>query len=209
MSTTETAILIIVIVALAAILLSRGKKSEPKAPVMVTGSAPWRNHNSPGMPAAPDFPPGKVYAQAFPQAPTTVHSVQGKLNLANASAVVMNFSVTGSGFIAPQATDGRALVSMMFQARGDNWQGTGSDANKRWFATAALDLVAGENQELRSQLTSDRWTNAEGKHDPVAFIAALADVGWFYVTTGHGAGRAHGVYANPGSTFALNSLGVV
>lgn len=206
MTPVQIGLAIAVLLAVAFVLTRKGKKKKPRAPVMTSGSAPWRNHNSPGMPAAPDFPPGKVYAVAFPQAPTTIHSVQGKLNLAHASAVVMNFSVTGSGFTAPKATDGRALVSIMFQARGDNWQGVGSDANKRFFATAAVDLVAGENQELRAQLTPDKWTNAEGKSDPEAFIAALADMEWFYVTTGHSSGRAHGVHADPGSTFALNSI---
>lgn len=207
----STIAIVVAIGILAAVLLMRGKKSKPSAAPMVRGNAPWRFHNSPGMPEAPSIGHGNVFSFGFPQSPqAAVHSVKGPpQSLIGASLIRAEFDVTGGGFIAPQATDGSALVSIMFQRKGDDLlSGVGEFVNYRWYALMSVPLVQGQSV-LAIPLTDGNWTNVEGQHNPAGFAAAVADCEAIYITFGHSSGRAHGVYASEPSAFALNVISII
>ncbi|WP_305096526.1 hypothetical protein [Croceibacterium aestuarii] len=179
---------------------------------------PWvrgRNY-SPGMPAHPAPGPGGSVQFRFPVAgegqidamTTTV------LPLSGASQVTLRYRIDiapGTRFIADEARDEPATVSLYLQRRGDNWSARGAYASYRWYVPprGVIPLSPGEhNVTIRFD---EAWTNVHGqsnRDDPAGYATALRETSRIGIAFGSAALRSHGVFATGAATFTLLHLGI-
>ena len=117
----------------------------------------------------------------------------------------------GVRFVAQEAPDRPATMSLYFQQRGDNWSAKRQFGSYRWYSPEArmLPLEPGE-REVTIPLNGD-W-RAVGSFDaseaPEAFARALGNAGRVGVVFGSSAGRGHGVFATGPARFELLSFRV-
>ena len=179
---------------------------------------PWvrgRNY-SVGMPPHPSPVASGGVAMIFPVAghgqvdalTTTVGS------LARARQITMRYRVDaapGTRFVADEAPNEPATVSIYFQQAGDDWSARGRYASYRWYvpARAVIPLTPG----VRSVTVrfDETWTNVNGQpntSDPAGYATALANASQLGIAFGSRGLRSHGVYTTGQARFTLLSLDI-
>lgn len=191
-----TALIIIGMVVALIAFAARERKASNK-----TG---WHIEHSPGMPARPT-PQGSGWHFAFPTHPSShVHYVQWFQPPPLAGAIRVRFTVTGGGFVPQEYPDRPALVSLIIQRRGDNWQADDTTRSHRWFSKQAVPLAEG-GHELTVLLDVSEWGDVYNGQDAGRFSAALREVENIGLVFGSDGGRGHGVYSQQPSRFTLLS----
>lgn len=206
MESSQLAILLVLIgVAVLALAFKGGGKSKPKPPPFLASKSGWWIEHSPGMPAQPratkigfslDVPPG-------PDSHVHIVVNYSPPVFEAGDTIRLGYSLTGSGFTPDGQKDSPALVCLYFLTKGDLY-----NPSSRWCSNKANVLVAGDGS-LSAKMVASDWVNAEGKHDPVAFAAALADLAAYGLAFGHETGRAHGVFATTPGRFELLTLTII
>jgi hypothetical protein len=169
-----------------------------------------RNY-SVGMPAT--LQPGRDGPWfAFPtQGEGHVHYVtlQGGA-LPDRGTVVLRYRIDaarGARFIAQDAPDQTATISLFFQRTGDNWTARGRYGDYRWYAPPAtlMPVMPGEHT-VRVRLDDPNWGNVNGQQardQGDGFAQALANGGRAGFVFGSSSRRGHGVFATAPARFTL------
>lgn len=129
------------------------------------------------------------YVQTPFNATTTLHSVTVTFKVESDSP---QYEVRDPGDILP------ATVHLFFEQQGDDL----FNPDGRWWADAGgynLGSQDGQTIAVAVPLTPDQWTNVDGQHDPGAFSAAFANVGWIGLTFGGQYFWGHGVALGSGT----------
>jgi hypothetical protein len=164
-----------------------------------------------GMPARPASGPGNTLVMDFPLAgagqvdalTTAVRPLDG------ARQIVVRYRIEaarGVRFVADEAPDEPATVSLYFQRAGDNWSGRGRYQSYRWYSPvqAVVPLTPGEH--TIAVRFDERWTDVHGASNsdvPGAFAAALQETRSVGIAFGSRSLRSHGVYATGPARFVL------
>lgn len=100
-----------------------------------------------------------------------------------------------------------AIISLMVQRKGDDYDGKGDDAYARMYSPDYQMLVPGEH-EMVVKLDGVGWggVNAGDAENMALWNALIANVGAVHICFGGGPSRAHGVFASGPSKFTLLSL---
>jgi hypothetical protein len=164
---------------------------------------------SKGMPVAPERV-GLWWGFDFPVDSTkSVNYVEWfkPFSLVGKKAIRMKFSVTGGAFVrVDDSTDPVAVVSLVLQREGDDWQAQGAFETYRQFSKGFTVLAPGE-YELVVPLTAEDWGGVENSHDVKGFGQVLEHLHKISVVFGSGGGRGHGVrVTQPNSRFTLLEL---
>ena len=202
---SATALFVIIVVAFGVILLSRSKS---KASATASNAGGWyigpiangRNYSE-NMPATPTLQGNGWYID-FP-ASGGVDAVVNTSppSLVGAKSLVVNYSVTGSGFLAAGESNVPGRVGICIQRRGDNWSGSGKYQQYRLYGQDRPLLVAGEGT-----FTASVWTDVKGQVVEQSVVdGVLADLDNYAIVFG-GSFASHGVYSTEASRFYL--LGV-
>lgn len=164
----------------------------------------WYIFYSAGMPPHPSADSEGAWSFEFPSSENGGHVnyVQTPFNATTTpQGVAITFRVESD---APQyevldpSDHPPATVRLFVEQKDDDL----SDPNGRWWAQATMyDLGSQDNQTLTISvpLTSDQWTNVEGKEDAQAFAQALENIGWVGMTFGGQYFAGHGVALSSGS----------
>jgi hypothetical protein len=174
-----------------------------------------RNY-SVGMPAHPRPGPRGSLVMDFPTAGSgEVDALTTAVGpLAGARQVTLRYRVEaarGTRFVAVEAPDQPATVSLYFQQAGDNWSARGRYASYRWYSPghAVVPLTPGEHT-VTVRFNED-WTNVNGQSHqavPAGFDGALRNTARIGLAFGSAGLRSHGVYATGPARFTLLSLDI-
>lgn len=201
-----TALIIIGLAALVAVLLSKRKRKAPTKTGWHIGPVIGGMSYSPGMPARPT-PQGAGWYFDFPTEPTShVHYVQWFSPPPLSGSIRVRLAVTGGGFVPQEYPDRPALVSLIIQRRGDNWQADTNTVSYRWFSRQSQVLEPGE-YELTVPLDVSEWGDVYNVQDAARFAETLREVESIGLVFGSDGGRGHGVYATGPSRFTLLEIG--
>lgn len=186
--------------------LDGGPSGPPAVPpgepnVISLNPSDWYILYSAGIPEHPSSSSEGAWSFAFPTQPNHVNYVQTPFQTTETpTSLTITFRVDSSApqYVVTDPTDiPPATFRLMIEQQGDDL----TNPNGRWWADDFLyDLGSEDNQTLSVvvPLTSDNWSNVDGRHDANAFAAALQNVGWVGVTfggqyfAGHGAALSSG-----------------
>jgi len=169
-----------------------------------------RNY-SVGMPLQPSPVRGGGLAMEFPVAG------RGQLDalttatgpLAGARRIVVRYRIDAAPetrFVADEAHDETASVSLYFQRRGDSWTAKGRYGSYRWYAPARAVFPLTPGTHTMTVGLDEDWVNVHFRpraQDPDGFEGALADTGRVGLAFGSLSLRSHGVYATGPARFTL------
>jgi hypothetical protein len=134
--------------------------------------------------------------------------------LAGAREITLRYRVEtarGVRFIADEAPNEPATISLYFQQAGDDWSGEGRFASYRWYSPehAVVPLTAGEHT-ITVRL-DETWTNVNGRPNvevPQRYAAALQNTARLGIAFGSPSLRSHGVYATGPARLTLLDLDI-
>jgi hypothetical protein len=126
-------------------------------------------------------------------------------SLVGATALTMNYTVTGGGFLATEQVNVPGRVGICLQRRGDDWSGKGAYQQYRLYGQSRPLLVAGDGV-LTVPLLAGTMTDVYGQPASQATIdAVIANLDNVAVVFG-GSFASHGVYATQPSEFHMVTL---
>jgi hypothetical protein len=169
-----------------------------------------------GMPPRPSPGPRNSLVMDFPVSGSgQVDALTTAVGpLAGARQITLRYRVDAAQdtrFVADEAPDEPATVSLYFQQAGDNWSAKGRFASYRWYspARAVVPLTPGEHT-ITVRL-DEAWVNVafQPNHQvPDGFSAALQNTARLGLAFGSPSLRSHGVYATGPARFTLLSLDI-
>lgn len=173
-----------------------------------------RNYSQ-GVPLHP-FATADGWAFNVPQLPGSVHYVTMARTapLQASGALMLHYRIEaapGTQLLAVTSPGAPGLLTLYFQRRGDNWDGTGKYEAYRWFATFATASPLGPGEGTIAAPFSANWTAVQTSsraNNPQAFAAALANPGRIGFVLGGGTGYGHGVYATAPARFVVTGFEV-
>ena len=121
--------------------------------------------------------------------------------LAGARRIVVRYRIDaerGTRFVADEAPDETATVSLYFQRRGDTWTARGRYASYRWYAPELTLVPLSVGTHTMTVGLDEDWVNVAflpRSRDPAGYAAARADTGRIGLAFGSKSLRSHGVYA--------------
>jgi hypothetical protein len=160
------------------------------------------------MPRHPS-PHPEGWSLDFPQAPGSVHYVTFNHGpLTGKSLIRMRYRIEvdeGTTFVNNLGGD-RALLSLYFQRRGDNWTAQDRYGRYRWYIQPGggggeVRLAPGEREVVAR--FDESWMGALGSGTPAEFSASLANAECVGFVFGGGDGLGHGVHATGSARFVL------
>jgi hypothetical protein len=164
----------------------------------------WYIFYSAGMPPHPATDPEGAWSFDFPSSETGGHVNYVETPFSATTAlhgVTVTFRVES---VAPQyvvldpADHLPATCRLLIERQNDDL----SDPNGRWWAAASMYNLGSQDGQMLTitvPLTSDQWSNVEGKQNAQAFSQALEHIGWVGVTFGGQYFAGHGVAISSGS----------
>lgn len=123
------------------------------------------------------------------------------------SFMLRTINPNGARIVPFETPEGGATVALYFQRKGDNWTAGGKYETYRWYCSPTVDLMQGGGLSVR--LVPEEWgaiMSTQGKDNPDAFKAALANASRIGLTFGGPGGRSHGVIADKPVEFELVSF---
>lgn len=158
-----------------------------------------------GMPARPTAA-GQGFTFDFKNAPSEVDAVIKKNppSLVGMKGLKLNYTVTGSGFMAAGETNVPGRVGISLQRKGDNWSGSGQYQQYRLYSQSRPLLVAGSGQ-----VVATTWIDVKGKVvSPAVVSTVVANLDNYSVVFG-GSFASHGVYATQPASFTMVNIEVM
>jgi hypothetical protein len=134
--------------------------------------------------------------------------------LAGARRIVLRYRVDAAPrtrFIAVEAPNEPATVSLYFQQAGDNWSARGRFASYRWYAPSRAVIPLTPGLHTVTVQLNETWTNVNGQPNyvvPDGFAAALRNTARLGLAFGSSSLRSHGVYATGPARFTLLGLDI-
>jgi hypothetical protein len=134
--------------------------------------------------------------------------------LAGARQITLRYRVDaarGTRFVAVEAPDQPATVSLYFQQAGDNWTARGRYASYRWYSPRHAVIPLSPGEHTVTVRFDETWTNVNGQPNgavPAGYAAALQNTARIGLAFGSLGLRSHGVYATGPARFTLLSLDI-
>lgn len=202
--------------AAAALVVPAALAAMPPAEAWQIGPIVRGKNYSVGMPARPSPGPGGSLVMDFPVAGAgQVDAWTTAVGpLAGARAITMRYRIDaarGTRFVADEAPDQPATVSLYFQQAGDTWTAKGRYASYRWYVPDRAVIPLSPGEHTVTVRFDEAWGNVNSvtnAADPRGYAAALQNTARIGIAFGSSGLRSHGVYATGPARFTLLALDI-
>jgi len=178
---------------------------KPESPNVVSlNPQDWYILYSAQMPSHPSSDNEGVWSFEFPSSQDGGHVnyVQTPFNATTTpSSITISFKVESNApeYVVVDPTDTLPATTRLFFEQQETDL---TNTNGRWWADASISNLGsqdGQTITFTVPLTSDQWTNVNGKQDAQALAAAIANIGWVGMTFGGQDFAGHGVAISNGT----------
>jgi len=181
-----------------------------RGPDLPMTSAYWAFANSPNMPANPSNIAGGGIQLTFPNVdgPNYLLAVPKSIVPTSSISADVSVQITGNPTFDYRTAPNNTCISpakahLFIQRAGDNYSGAGSYEFYRYWNNTEQGayVLAGGSATISGDLTNlSDWIDVDGviaEKNPLAFKAALSDLGYVGITFGGGCFYGHGVFVDP------------